>query len=221
MKKSCPECFCYLKNGKCPNCGYKQTEYELNNFYNYTKIRVFHLYSCFCTTISQIRKISNFKFCDDKNLINSTKDDKKNKDEIYILGYKKGFEDCSITNYKKGYDDGQAKAKEHFAKQIDYLIKQNKILKDKLSELSCDTAKKQNPFCYSANILTILKNRKLKYLIHFTHIDNLWYILDEGIKPINNIKHRCVKNDSNRFDGMTTCVCLSVEYPNENFFINV
>ena len=66
-------------------------------------------------------------------------------------------------------------------------------------------------------IMAFLRERKIKYLVHFTQFENLNAILNDGLTPrLDLIKSDKESrfNDSTRFDGCTDCSCMSVEYPN-------
>lgn len=62
-----------------------------------------------------------------------------------------------------------------------------------------------------------LDNRKIKRLFHFTRIENLDSILKDGIIPRKDLiqsNSHFIYNDDGRWDSMTSCSCLSVEFPN-------
>lgn len=59
-----------------------------------------------------------------------------------------------------------------------------------------------------------LKSRKVKYLVHFTPVENLKFIFDEGICPRTEQQHAAVWTDEWRLDGHTDCSCFSISYPN-------
>lgn len=72
------------------------------------------------------------------------------------------------------------------------------------------------------NAYSILKNRKVTRLCHFTKLQNLTHIItsEEGILASRfiqeDIKH---VNDSLRLDGELDFVCCSIQYPN-SWFLN-
>ena len=59
-----------------------------------------------------------------------------------------------------------------------------------------------------------LKSRNVKYLVHFTPIENLKYILSEGICPRTMQRHISAWTDEHRLDGHKDCSSLSVSFPN-------
>jgi len=70
-----------------------------------------------------------------------------------------------------------------------------------------------------------LKERKINYLVHFTHIDNLENILKIGLIPrkyledeLIQIKLRPRFSDNQRRDGNKEANCLSVSFPNYRMF---
>ena len=72
--------------------------------------------------------------------------------------------------------------------------------------------------CYSNSLAKSIDKRKIKYLVHFTDIRNLYSILENGIKPRNSIDNEFFCSDAFRYDNMLNCVSLSIEYPNEKYF---
>ena len=66
-----------------------------------------------------------------------------------------------------------------------------------------------------------LQERGIKNLLHFTLLDNLMSILENGLIPVN--EHdiygiKSVTNDSNRFDARTECTSFSIGFPNYKLF---
>ncbi len=64
---------------------------------------------------------------------------------------------------------------------------------------------------------TVLRDRKIKYLVHFTDIKNLESILKNGIVPRKTLIDAKIDyhyNDNFRLDERIDSSCLSVEYPN-------
>lgn len=65
-----------------------------------------------------------------------------------------------------------------------------------------------------------LVTRNIKYIYHFTRIENLDAILENGIVPRTSLDESGASymyNDENRFENMEHCVCLSVGYPNHYY----
>ena len=72
-------------------------------------------------------------------------------------------------------------------------------------------------------IREIIKKREVDYLYHFTRVDNLKSIFSEGLLSVDRLRNRGIKyhaNDSERRDGHTDSVCLSVGFPNYLMFYN-
>lgn len=75
---------------------------------------------------------------------------------------------------------------------------------------------------YIYSCKNILKNRKIRYLVHFTNVKNLPSILLNGILPRKTLEQRAIKfffNDNDRLENKLDCISLSVEYPNR-FLLN-
>lgn len=68
--------------------------------------------------------------------------------------------------------------------------------------------------CDCEQMVAFLKERTVKYLVHFTHIANLPGILNGGIVPRKNLPTEVKTTDEFRYDGYTDCSCLSISYPN-------
>lgn len=63
----------------------------------------------------------------------------------------------------------------------------------------------------------IIEERKIKYLVHFTRIENLDSIFENGIIPRQIIETNQMNyffNDDSRNDRLQNCSCFSIEYPN-------
>lgn len=72
-----------------------------------------------------------------------------------------------------------------------------------------------------SKIREIIKKRNIDYLVHFTKIENLNSILENGLVPVslqpkNNIKS--IHNDEQRIDSQLDCTSCSVEFPNYKLF---
>ena len=73
-------------------------------------------------------------------------------------------------------------------------------------------------------IKQILVDRKIPCLVHFTNINNLVSILDNGLYPVSELSSLecgCFKNDEYRFDGHSDSVSLSVAFPNCQMFYRI
>ena len=70
-------------------------------------------------------------------------------------------------------------------------------------------------------ISKVIESNKVKYLVHFTRIENLSSILERGVLSIKELNLRGLEyfnNDYGRNDGRTECSCFSVEFPNISLF---
>jgi hypothetical protein len=70
----------------------------------------------------------------------------------------------------------------------------------------------------------IVKNRKIKHLIHFTRIENLKSILSDGIKTRENLEESgkgIIFNDTDRADNCTNAICCSICHPNYKMFYSL
>lgn len=68
----------------------------------------------------------------------------------------------------------------------------------------------------TANKIEIWK-RKVKYIVHFTRVENLPNILREGITPrtqLENSNSSFIYNDNLRLDGIKNSISLSISFPN-------
>lgn len=62
-----------------------------------------------------------------------------------------------------------------------------------------------------------IARRNIRYLIHFTRVENLESILQRGIinrRVLEMYKIPYIKNDDQRLDRKENCTCFSVEFPN-------
>jgi hypothetical protein len=70
------------------------------------------------------------------------------------------------------------------------------------------------------NIQQSATAREVKYLFHFTRVDNLPSILQHGLLPLDLLAARgmaTARNDVQRIDG-TSGVCLTIGFPNYKMF---
>lgn len=66
-------------------------------------------------------------------------------------------------------------------------------------------------------IKTIIDNRQIKYLVHFTNVENLRSIMQKGLVTRYNLEmngHDFHYNDSLRLDSVANSISLSVTFPN-------
>lgn len=64
-------------------------------------------------------------------------------------------------------------------------------------------------------------DRDIKYLIHFTRIENLPHILKNGLLGKIDIKHKniySITNDELRLDNIDNAICTSISFPNYKMF---
>ena len=70
-------------------------------------------------------------------------------------------------------------------------------------------------------ILRLIKQREIKWLIHFTKLSNLQQILKYGVSPRNYLESnriRYSRNDKERLDGNLGFTSVSVSFPNWKLF---
>lgn len=84
-------------------------------------------------------------------------------------------------------------------------------------------------------IQDVINRRNIKYLVHFTRLENLDNILTKGIIPRNDMKDEFINpldflfddkksngkyiyNDDYRYDGKCDYSCFSIEFPNYKMF---
>lgn len=63
-------------------------------------------------------------------------------------------------------------------------------------------------------LVEYLRERSVRYLVHFTHIDNVSSILENGILPRSEIKETGIVSDEVRLDSHEEYSCFSLTYPN-------
>lgn len=67
-------------------------------------------------------------------------------------------------------------------------------------------------------VAEIIRNNKVKYLVHFTRMENLFSIIEHGIlsiQTLDTMKLPYINNDFGRYDNRKDCSCFSVEFPND------
>jgi hypothetical protein len=67
-------------------------------------------------------------------------------------------------------------------------------------------------------IKKILKDRKIKILLHFTQLENLPSILSDGLKSKDELDGTAKCNDEHRLDNHTDTISLSIQHPNDPMF---
>jgi hypothetical protein len=72
-----------------------------------------------------------------------------------------------------------------------------------------------------AEILEVAQELRIPFLTHFTRVENLASILEQGLLPRSQVDAQvpgCLTNDALRLDGRTTYNCLSISFPNSRMF---
>lgn len=88
-----------------------------------------------------------------------------------------------------------------------------------LKKFFMDDAPKINPT--DNDFVAFAKSRRIKFFVHFTRIENLPSIAQNGLltrKNLDNMSAEYVYNDSNRFDKLKNSLSLSVTFPNYKMF---
>ncbi len=65
-----------------------------------------------------------------------------------------------------------------------------------------------------SQVVDFLRERSVRFLVHFTHIDNLPSIMKQGILPRSLINDKGIVSDDMRLDGNEEYGCFSLTYPN-------
>lgn len=89
----------------------------------------------------------------------------------------------------------------------------------RLKEIFIDEPPKINPD--DNDYVAFAKTRRIKFLVHFTRIDNLPSIAEHGLLTRKNLDNNSVTykfNDSNRYDNIKNSLSLSVTFPNYKMF---
>lgn len=70
----------------------------------------------------------------------------------------------------------------------------------------------------------ILKDKNIKFLVHFTRVENLEGIISNGLLPRSVLDEYNMKysyNDVYRRDGCKNAICTSIGFPNYRMFYNL
>lgn len=70
-------------------------------------------------------------------------------------------------------------------------------------------------------IESFAKELDIPYLLHFTHIDNLQSILENGLfsrDKVDKMGAGIITNDDGRYDGRRSTISLSIAHPNDRMF---
>lgn len=66
-----------------------------------------------------------------------------------------------------------------------------------------------------------VNEKEIRYLVHFTRIENLHSIINNGLIPVrflSEIGNNFYSNDEHRLDNCTDANCLSIQFPNYKMF---
>ena len=88
-----------------------------------------------------------------------------------------------------------------------------------LKNLFIDEPPKINP--NDNELVAFAKSRRIKFLVHFTRLDNLPSIAQNGLltrKNLDKMSEKYFYNDGNRFDNLQNSLSLSVTFPNYKMF---
>lgn len=145
--------------------------------------------------------------------------------------YPSAFEKCLIIEDEKLHVSLIKEIKNHATVTEDKIVSE-RINKLDLTKTVRSNVNKDEPYFRNINIQKVRKDnesrikhqidqRGVKYLIHFTRIENLHSILQKGLVPIsdlNRLKIDFVHNDDMRLDGQLDCTSCSVDFPNDRLF---
>lgn len=67
-------------------------------------------------------------------------------------------------------------------------------------------------------IESILKDRKIRVLLHFAQLENLPSILENGLKTKDELDETAKCNDQHRLDNHTDTISVSIHHPNDAMF---
>lgn len=69
-----------------------------------------------------------------------------------------------------------------------------------------------------------VEKKGIKYLVHFTRLENLTSILEDGLIPRNELESSAINatfNDEHRYDNCKDALCCSVSHPNYKMFYSL
>ena len=104
-----------------------------------------------------------------------------------------------------------------YADSWDNIFDLNSIMEDFFPKGNTTINKREQ----TDKIKEIVKRRKIEYLVHFTRIDNLNSILENGLIPVSmqqKMKIPSVHNDEQRIDSKLDCTSCSISFPNYKLF---
>lgn len=99
----------------------------------------------------------------------------------------------------------------------------NKLIEkvDKIDSIETFVGSEKARLIKNRIINFILKRRRIKYLVHFTRVENIKSILEYGIVPVidhTNYSIKATINDKLRIDNYPSASSFSVEFPNYKLF---
>ena len=80
---------------------------------------------------------------------------------------------------------------------------------------------KERPLDHYGQLMRIVKERDIRHFVHFTRVDNLKSILENGLLSVREMKKKgiaYVGNDESRLENRLDAICLSVSFPNYQMF---
>lgn len=92
-------------------------------------------------------------------------------------------------------------------------IKQKEELLNRKNQVICSGGLAE----VGGSVHEILIRRNIKYLIHFTRMQNIYSILKHGVLSRYDLEKQSLDycfNDNDRYDGKVDCSCFTIEYPN-------
>jgi hypothetical protein len=107
---------------------------------------------------------------------------------------------------------------------LDYNISQKYITSSICKSKSVHCSKKSINYNKEIILKKIVEDRGIEFVIHFTRIENLKSILDNGIKSrkkLEKYKMNSIFNDEYRIDGFENATCCSICHPNYKMFYSL
>lgn len=123
---------------------------------------------------------------------------------------------------KKRRRDAEMKRRQNAEKKRQHDAEMKRRLDEKIRELKErrideEREREEQSKAERIRLEEIIRKRKIQKLVHFSQLDNLKSILDDGIIPREELqigpKNFCY-NDKDRRDEMRNCSCVTIEFPN-------
>ena len=86
-----------------------------------------------------------------------------------------------------------------------------------IKKLDANTCVNNHYITISKKIIDVIRDRKIKYLFHFTRRDNVFSIASNGLLTVNEMEKRDIKyylNNPMNNSYRTNSICVTIEYPN-------